>query len=310
MMSLVEDFNNNFKEFCVRAYPKKGSGAAGSYSNVIKYLFEFLGIEKVDDQTILEIRSIEPDILNINTPFYFALHRFFEERGQASYLDKRFLKAALPVLYTFWEKQNSVSNEEIVLLKELKDSQIEAKFRPDKLKGQLPQASISEHNYNSSKVNGTAKEAVKRIRNGRKAEKYFISFLINIGFIKNVDFFDVANNKNYGYDIRFFDVGLEIKNIKSGAFFLTDNEIARLENTKTHLILVDIDNGIWCLQNDTLWLKQTIMGIKNLRADCKTKYPNLDPCDIKIIISNVLRQDVVEISKFTKEQVFEIFLNN
>jgi len=131
-----------------------------------------------------------------------------------------------------------------------------------------------------------------------------------LGISKNCDFFDVANNKNYGYDIRFFDVGLEIKNVKGGAFFLTDNEIARLENTNTHLILVDIDNGIWFLQNDSLWLRQTIKGIKNLRAYCKTQYPNLDPYDIKIIIDDALRQDVIDISEFTKEKVAAILLKN
>jgi len=39
MISLLDDFNLKFKEYCMRTYTKTGSGAAGSYSNVIKYLF-------------------------------------------------------------------------------------------------------------------------------------------------------------------------------------------------------------------------------------------------------------------------------
>lgn len=127
-----------------------------------------------------------------------------------------------------------------------------------------------------------------------------------MGFVKNADFFDVANNKTYGYDIRFLDVGLEIKNIKSGTFFLSDNEIARLENTETHLILVDIDNGIWFLHNESPWLKEIISEIKKLRAYCNTYYPKLDPCDIKIILNDAISNNIVDISILTKVQVVSL----
>ena len=307
MMNSVKDFNNKFKAFCMQSFPKTGSGAAGSYSNVIKYLFEFLETERIDDKTILQIKSLEADLLGRENPLFQKLREFFRERGQLSYLEKGFLKAALPILYTFWGKQNSVSNEEIVLLKELKDSQIEAKFRPDKLKGQLPQAGISEHTYNLSRVNGTTKEAVKNIRSGRKAEKYFISFLRDyLGFIENEDFIDVANNKNYGYDIRLRNIGLEIKNVKSGGFYLTDNEIARLESTTTHIILVDIDNGVWLLKNDSGWLRRIIEDIKLIRNYCKLNYTALDLSDIKIKLDEKVQNEVYNISELNKEKLLAL----
>ncbi len=48
---------------------------------------------------------------------------------------------------------------------------------------------------------------------------------------------------------------LKVKNIKNGGFYLIDNEIARIEKSETHLILVDIDNGIWLLNDTLTWLK-------------------------------------------------------
>jgi len=304
MISLLDDFNLKFKEYCMRTYTKTGSGAAGSYSNVIKYLFEYLEIEKVEDQTILEIRSLEPDLLDKTNPLYNKLRDFFAARGQSSYLEKGFLKAALPILYSFWNKQDDFVKEEIVLLKELKDSQVEATFRVEKLKGQFPTQSLVEHIYNLRKINGTTNEAVKHIRSGRKAEKYFISFLADhLGFLENEDFFDMANNKNFGYDVRFRNVGLEIKNIKSGGFYLTDNEIARLEATSTHLILVDIDNGIWLLKNNSAWLKRIIDDIKSIRNYCKLKYTSLDLSDIKINLDENAQNDVYNLTRLDREEI-------
>ena len=112
--------------------------------------------------------------------------------------------------------------------------------------------------------------------------------------------------KNYGFDVRFHDVGLEIKNIKSGAFYLSDNEIARLENTNTHLILVDIDNGIWLLKKESLWLKNAIKDIKEVRAYGETHFSNLDISDIKILIDDSIRPEAEEISECTKERIIKM----
>ena len=220
------------------------------------------------------------------------------------------MKAALSILFDFGNTFLWVNTGDKVLLSEVRDNQVVAVFSEERLRHQLPTAESIAHDYSVRRISGTSNESVSKVCSGRKAEKYFISFLINLGFSQNLDFFDVANNKNYGYDIRFFDVGLEVKNVKSGSFFLTDNEIARLENTETHLILVDIDNGIWVLQNDSLWLKHSIKGIKEIRAYCNNLYPNLDPQDIKIIINDTIQQDVVDISEFAKEQAAAILLNN
>ncbi len=302
MTSSIEKFNLNFKAFCAHSFPKTGSGAAGSYANVIKYLLEFLEIEKVDNQTILGIKSLEADLLDKNNPLFQKLYIFFRERGQLSYLEKGFLKAALPILYSFWEQQDALPEEENVLLSELKDSQVEASFRADRLRGEFPTQSNNEHSYDLRRTSGTINAAVKRIRNGRKAEKYFISFLTDyLGFVENEDFFDVANNKNFGYDGRFKNIGLEIKNIKSGGFYLTDNEIARLENTLTHLILVDIDNGIWLLKNDSDWLKRIVEDIKSIRNYCKLQYASLDLSDIKINLNDVAQQQAFNLATLNQQ---------
>ena len=170
------------------------------------------------------------------------------------------------------------------------------------MRGEFPTQSNNEHSYDLRRTSGTINAAVKRIRNGRKAEKYFISFLTDyLGFVENEDFFDVANNKNFGYDVRFKNIGLEIKNIKSGGFYLTDNEIARLENTLTHLILVDIDNGIWLLKNDSDWLKRIVEDIKSIRNYCKLQYASLDLSDIKINLNDVAQQQAFNLATLNQQ---------
>ena len=113
----------------------------------------------------------------------------------------------------------------------------------------------------------------------------------------------MSNNKEYGYDIRLFDCGIEVKNIKNGGFYLTDNEIARLEHSETHLILVDIDNGIWLLKNNSNWLKTAIANIKAIRNFCKDNYSQLDLTDIRIDINKDTANDTIEISGFSRQDI-------
>ena len=307
-MYQLDDFILKFKLHCQQKFPLK-SGTATSYSNAIKYLFRFMNATEVNKDLILEIKSLEPDIRDATSLLYKDLNNFFTSNGQSSYLEKGFLKAALPV---FFEFSNNVitmqGSNEAVLLSEIRDNQVIADFYPERLRHELPTAEYVVHNYNVRRISGTANESATKIRIGRKAEKYFISFLISLGFKNEIDFIDVANNKNYGYDIRFLGVELEIKNIKSGSFFITDNEIARLENSKTNLILVDIDNGIWLLKNDSIWLKNSINNIKNLRDYCKSQYNNLDVCDVRIMIDDNLKQSIPDISSYNKEQVTKSIL--
>ncbi len=201
------------------------------------------------------------------------------------------------------------SQEENFIIEALKDSYISVSFDKDKILGIIPINSTINHNYKIKNINGTSKNASSKIYSGRKAEKYFLNFLNKNDFKLNTDYFDVSNNKNFGYDINFKNFGLEIKNIKSGCFYLTDTEIAYLENKKTHLILVDIDNGIWILKNNSNWLKNVIDNIKEIRNYCSKKYTNIDLSEIKINIDNTIETDVTEISQYTHNEICDIILN-
>lgn len=302
----VEEFISSFTIYCEQCFNTK-TGTATSYKNAIKYLLDFMNSTEVTGETILEIKSLEPDIRDSSSILYGALEEFFRLTDRYSYLSKGFLKAALPVLFQFSDYFELQSEDNVILLQELKDNQVIANFTADKLRNELPISKNNFHSYDVRRISGTVNEAINKTRSGRQAEKYLISFLLSLGFIKNRDFFDVANNKAYGYDVRFFNVGLEIKNIKSGSFYLSDNEIARLDKTNTHLILVDIHNGIWLLHNKSLWLKNVISNIKDLREYSKINFKNLDPSDIKILIDKELECDVVNIVNFSKEELVDKF---
>ncbi len=303
---MIENEIANFKKYCTEKYGSR-TGTAVSYTNAIKYLFEYLHMENIDNESVLELRSIETNIRNTNSSLYKDILEFFVTRGQSSYIEKGFLKAAIPVLYEYLKTQTSLSQSDNIILEELKDSQIDARFNQDILKNEFPVADKILHDYTLRRINGTTQLAVKRIVSGRKSEKYFISFLTDIlNFEPNIDFIDVANNKNYGYDIWFHNIGLEIKNIGSGTFYLTDNEIAQLESKQTHLIFVDVNNGIWLLKNSSPWLKKIIDDIKSIRKICTDNYDNLDLSDIRIITDDALKQQVHNLLKKSKNEFTEL----
>lgn len=297
-----------FKVFCDNKYGTK-SGTANSYTNAIKYLFEYLNISEINDLTFITLKSLAPDLKNKNTVFYLEVQDFYTKRGQSSYIEKGFVKASIDRLFEFFDSgfyvKQSLKDE--MIINAVSDKEIKATFDLNKLRCELPLNYRIEHSYNLRIKNGTAKESVKKICNGRKAEKYFISYLKDyLGFKENKEFFDVANNKDYGYDIRLLNVGLEVKNIKSGGFYLTDNEIARIENTDTHLILVDLDNGIWLLKHNSYWLQNIIQKIKLIRKYCTDNYSNLDLTDIKINLDEQVEKDIIDISKINKKKLKEL----
>ena len=193
------------------------------------------------------------------------------------------------------------------ILDALYENDIKPKFNKSRCRGNIPINNCIIHDYKISRTAGTSKESSKRIRSGRKAEKYFLEFLAEIGFDKNKDFLDVANNKNYGYDVQFKDVGIEIKNIQSGSFYLSDNEIAHLEYKKTYLVLIDIDNGIWVLKNNSQWLNDRIENIRSIREYCKANYANIDLTDVKINIDKTIEKDTIEISQLDIDEILNIF---
>jgi hypothetical protein len=201
------------------------------------------------------------------------------------------------------QEQQMISN----MLVKLK-SDLEVEFDKNKITGILPINNYHEHTYHIGRIGGTEEISVKKIRNGRRAEKYFVDYLAKNGFKKGKDFDDVANDRNYGYDMQFADIGIEIKNIQSGSFYLTDNEIAHLESGKTHLILVDLDNGIWLLKNNSDWLRITIENIKSIRDYCKEQYSNIVLTDIKINITDDIKKEIFEISQFDYDKILDILI--
>lgn len=306
----IEEFVSNYKAFCESKFGNR-TGTATSYANALKYLFEYLGFNKVDETAVLTVKSLDPDIRDKHCVFYNSIFDEFSSKGRSSYVEKGFLKAAIPALYEFLNEQPLSHDEQAddVLLDAINDNQIIAQFNRDELRRILPTAAYCEHTYDIRRINGMIKDAAKRIYSGRKAEKYFLSFLKDcLGLEQGIDFIDVSNNKEYGYDIRFWDCGIEVKNIKNGGFYLTDNEIARLEHSETHLILVDIDNGIWLLKNNSTWLKTIIANIKSIRNFCKDNYSQLDLTDIRININNDTENDTIEISGLSWQEIKEALM--
>lgn len=193
------------------------------------------------------------------------------------------------------------------LIESINAKNISAEFNAKKLKQILPHNNKPiEHIYGEKKTSGTLETAVRKINNGRKAEKYFISYLTYLNFVQDKDFTYVANSKRYPYDIQFKSIGLEIKNIKSGSFYLTDTEIALLLKNKTRLVFVDVNNGIWLLKKNSTWLKKVIERIVDIREYCNTIYSNIDLTDIRILITDDIDKDVIDISQCNKAELSEL----
>lgn len=96
----IDEFISQFKIYCQQRFPSE-TGTATSYTNAVKYLFEFMNAFEVANTLILEIRSLEPDIRDSDSILYGELEEFYTSTGRSSYLRKGFLKAALPVLFEF-----------------------------------------------------------------------------------------------------------------------------------------------------------------------------------------------------------------
>lgn len=299
----IKEFIEKYKSFCNTKFGTQ-TGTAASYANALKYLFEYLGVDNIDETAILTVKSIESDIRDSRCAFYNNILDDFSSKGRVSYIKKGFVKAAIPALYEFLDFQPlSLNKNQEFLIDAVPDNKIVAPFDSNKLSGILPIPQTYEHTYDLRRVNGTTKDAIKKICNGRKAEKYFISYLRDyLGLKAGVDFIDVSNNKEYGYDVRVFNCGIEVKNIKHGGFYLSDNEIARLEHSGTHLVLVDINNGIWLLKNNANWLRMMINDIKSIRKYCNETYKTLDLTDIQICLDETVYSELREISKLNKEQ--------
>jgi len=168
-------FISKFKEYCRQRFPNE-TGTAVSYTNAIKYLFEFMNASEITNDLIFEIRSLEPDIRDSGSILYGELENFFTSTGRSSYLKKGFLKAALSILFEFNNTLILADTNDTVLLSEIRDNQVVADFLMDRLRHRFPTAEYITHSYKVRRISGTSNESVIKICSGRKAESILFRF--------------------------------------------------------------------------------------------------------------------------------------
>ena len=105
----MKEFFAQFEDYCKT--PGVDSGKARSYAKAIEYLCDYLKITEIDTQSIALIKSLENDIYNKNSPLYQSLLRFLIGRGQKSYLENGYVKAALKYFFAFFQYTNSQSRK-------------------------------------------------------------------------------------------------------------------------------------------------------------------------------------------------------
>ena len=95
----METFLARFEEYCIT--PGVDSGKAKSYARAIEYLCDYLKISVINEESVLRIRNIENSVNDRNSKTYQELLSFLSNRGQKSYLEKGFIKAALKCFFEF-----------------------------------------------------------------------------------------------------------------------------------------------------------------------------------------------------------------
>lgn len=98
MYEILEDF----KKYCQT--PGVYSGKSQSYAYAIQYLCDYLGVQVINDQTVLEFRRLERQLFGYDAEEYNNLLAFLKNRRQSSYLKNGFIKAALGYFYPFWKE--------------------------------------------------------------------------------------------------------------------------------------------------------------------------------------------------------------
>lgn len=100
----IEEFIEKYKSFCDLKYGTQ-TGAAVSYANALKYLFEYLGFDNINEAAILTVKRIESDIGDKYCVFYRNILNDFSSKGRSSYVKKGWVKASISALYEFLEYQ-------------------------------------------------------------------------------------------------------------------------------------------------------------------------------------------------------------
>ncbi len=101
----MQDFFRQFEEYCKT--PGVDSGKARSYAKAIEYLCDYLKITTIDVQSVSLIKGLEDDICNRKSALYNGILLFLIGRGQRSYLENGYIKAALKYFFAFFKYQTS-----------------------------------------------------------------------------------------------------------------------------------------------------------------------------------------------------------
>lgn len=101
----MQEFLKQFEEYC--RTPGVDSNKAHSYSKAIEYLCNYLQIDVVNEQTISLIKDFQNNSNDKNSIEYKNALQFFVQRGQKSYLENGFVKAALKYFFKFMNEYNN-----------------------------------------------------------------------------------------------------------------------------------------------------------------------------------------------------------
>lgn len=101
----MQEFFRQFEDYCKT--PGVDSGKARSYAKAIEYLCDYLKITAIDIQSVSLIKELENDIYDKNSAFYGSFLMFLIGRGQRSYLENGYVKAALKYFFAFFKYTNS-----------------------------------------------------------------------------------------------------------------------------------------------------------------------------------------------------------
>ena len=101
----MKDFLKLFEEYC--RTPGVDSNKARSYAKAIEYLCDYLQIDVVNEQTILLFKDFQNNINDKSSSGYKNALQFFAKRGQKSYLENGFVKAALKYFFEFMNEYNN-----------------------------------------------------------------------------------------------------------------------------------------------------------------------------------------------------------
>ena len=101
----MQEFFRQFEDYCKT--PGVDSGKARSYAKAIEYLCDYLKITAIDVQSVALIKELENEIYDKHSAFYGSFLLFLIGRGQRSYLENGYVKAALKYFFAFFKFINS-----------------------------------------------------------------------------------------------------------------------------------------------------------------------------------------------------------